>query len=442
MRLKGGSGNFPGDAYIQRNSFFNNLYAISFRRSNFNQVLDNVIQGGTYGIYFDGSNFDLDNVVDGNNISDNSYGVFIVQQTGIDLTDNYICSNSIYDIQVQTLAGNTGSGNTCENTLRWNDTGFDGCTSYCDTPPEVLLLDPLNNSEYITSDDVNLVCYSGDNFQLVNVTLYHNLSGTWQANQTINISGTFNTTTFTVNVANDTNFIWNCLAYDNKSRGNFAVNNWSTNIIIDTTSPNVNITSPLNQTYNVSSIDFNVTLNEVGSCEYSLDNGITNITMGSSDGLNFNSTNSSIGDEGYKVSFYCEDGVGNENHTGSVDFTVKLLLPNDTHKFTHKNASGAIVAWMGSEGNMVIRGSCYAQSICIASLDSFIIANNSDSTVAFINNSGDLCIEKGDCSDQSVSCNPTRDAFIVRNSSGSNMSYIDFDGDLCLTGRLYENAKI
>lgn len=57
-------------------------------------------------------------------------------------------------------------------------------------------------------------------------------------------------------------------------------------------------------------------------------------------------------------------------------------------------------------------------------------------------NQGNLCIEKGDCSDQSVTCNPSRDAFIIRNVSSSlNMSYIDFDGDLCLTGKLYENSS-
>lgn len=326
--VSGTSGNYPGDVYIKGNSLFNNLYGISFRRSNFNQILENIIQGGTYGIYFDGSSFDLDNVVDGNNITGSDYGVYILDQEGIDITEGYICSNSIYDIQIDDLTGNTGSDNTCENTLRWNDTGYDGCTNYCDSPPSLLLLNPFDNSTYITSNDVDLDCYSSDNYQLVNVTLYHNISGTWQANQTVSVSGASNTTTFTITVANNTNFEWNCLAYDNRSRASFSATNWSTNVIVDTSNPGVDILSPLNQTYNASSINFNVLLSEVGSCEYSIDNGATNTTMSSLDWLNFSYVDSSISNGGYRANFYCEDDAGNKNHSESISFNINAPDPS------------------------------------------------------------------------------------------------------------------
>ena len=88
----------------------------------------------------------------------------------------------------------------------------------------------------------------------------------------------------------------------------------------------------------------------------------------------------------------------------------------------------------------MLKGTCTNQTICTAPTDSFIISNYTDSTVAYIDNQGNLCIEKGDCSAQSPSCNPSRDAFIIRNASNYNMSYIDFDGDLCLTGKLYPNS--
>ena len=88
-----------------------------------------------------------------------------------------------------------------------------------------------------------------------------------------------------------------------------------------------------------------------------------------------------------------------------------------------------------------MKGGCVAQSACTASSNSFIIANNSDSTVAYINSTGDLCVERGDCTDLSASCNPTRNAFIIKDSSDKNVSYIDFNGDLCLTGRLYQNSN-
>ena len=51
-----------------------------------------------------------------------------------------------------------------------------------------------------------------------------------------------------------------------------------------------------------------------------------------------------------------------------------------------------------------------------------------------------MCIESGDCSYKSESCNPINDAFIIKNESKSNMIYIDDTGDLCLTGYLIQNG--
>jgi len=131
------------------------------------------------------------------------------------------------------------------------------------------------------------------------------------------------------------------------------------------------------------------------------------------------------------------------NISDKWDVTINsTVLPNDTYKFFIKNNSGDPVAWLGNEGNIVLGGVCSNQTTCIAPSNSFIIANSSDNTTAYINNTGDLCIEKGDCTDQSATCNPSRDAFIIQNSSSTNMSYIDFDGDLCLTGGLYENTDL
>ncbi|MEN9626326.1 MAG: hypothetical protein RL557_654 [archaeon] len=142
----------------------------------------------------------------------------------------------------------------------------------------------------------------------------------------------------------------------------------------------------------------------------------------------------------YKTRIKATDGLLNSSYDGS-DSDFSIGTPNDTHKYFVKDSSGNAVAWLGSQGNIVLRGRCFSGGSCNSpGANSFIIANNTDDHVAFINSSGDLCIEKGDCSDQSTSCNPMRNAFIIRNSSNYNMSYIDFDGDLCLTGRLYEHA--
>ncbi len=122
-----------------------------------------------------------------------------------------------------------------------------------------------------------------------------------------------------------------------------------------------------------------------------------------------------------------------------ITTTQETTLPDDPYKFYITNSSGINVAWFGNLGNIALRGTCSAQATCTAPSGSFIIANASDNTTAYIDNQGNLCIEKGDCSDQSSNCNPTQDAFIIQDSSGTNVSFIDFDGDLCLIGQLYEN---
>ncbi|MCK5043889.1 S8 family serine peptidase, partial [Candidatus Pacearchaeota archaeon] len=432
-----------GNAIIERNTFLNNYYSIRLRYSQWNNIRNNIFEDNDYGIYFLAAGNDLENYIHYNNLSNNAYGIYINNQDGLEIYNNDFCpSNSIYDIYTTNMYDSIGGGNRCEKPDGWSDSGTTGCTYYCDTPAEVNLLYPNDNSTYTTKGNITLVCQAEDNSNLVNVTLYHNISGTWQANQTKNISGTSNITVFTLsNIPSGTNFIWNCLAYDNKSRGGFADENFTVEIIVDNTAPNVNINSPLNQTYETSLINFNVTLNEDGICRYSLNNGITNITMSSTDNRNFTATNSSIGNGAYLVNFYCQDGVGNMNNSEKVYFSVDV--PDDTHKFFHKNSSGSIVAWLGNLGNIVLKGKCYSGGNCDnPGANSFIIRNSTNANVAYINSTGDMCITTGDCSDQSAVCNPTRDAFIIRNLSNYNMSYIDFDGDLCLTGRLYENSEL
>ena len=137
--------------------------------------------------------------------------------------------------------------------------------------------------------------------------------------------------------------------------------------------------------------------------------------------------------------------LGNLTTGESKEVKTEILSykPNvlDTYKFYIKNSSNSNVAKFGDAGNIVLKGNCTHKAVCTPPANSFIIANYTDNTTAYIDNQGNLCIEKGDCSDKSTSCNPTRDAFIIRNSTNCNMSYIDFNGDLCLKGILYENSN-
>ncbi|MBD3253418.1 hypothetical protein GF386_06805, partial [Candidatus Pacearchaeota archaeon] len=99
---------------------------------------------------------------------------------------------------------------------------------------------------------------------------------------------------------------------------------------IDEQSPEVIINFPENKTYNSSDfpLNFNVSLNEPGSLvQYSLDEGVNNITMQTDDNLSYNHTNSSIADGSYVFRVYANDSSGNRNYSESVVFSVDTTPP-------------------------------------------------------------------------------------------------------------------
>lgn len=92
---------------------------------------------------------------------------------------------------------------------------------------------------------------------------------------------------------------------------------------VDSIAPLVTIINPGNVTYTTLPILFNFTLNEAGSCRYSLNNGVTNYTMTANVSLTgFNATNSSIANGGYTVKAYCNDSAGNKNYSETKMFSV------------------------------------------------------------------------------------------------------------------------
>src|SRR3989344_4799369 len=129
--------------------------------------------------------------------------------------------------------------NTSKSVWSTNKTLNISIFSPIDNLPATTLISPINNS-IDTDGSVIFNCSAVDDKKLINITLYHNLSGVWQANQTKNVSGVSNSTTFTINNIPNGNYAWNCLTYDNSSQSDFGNQNWSF-AVNTTSSPSLNI---------------------------------------------------------------------------------------------------------------------------------------------------------------------------------------------------------
>src|SRR3989338_3572557 len=413
-----------------------------FLRSNFSDGAVNF-----EGILFKGHNNVGNHKVVDSNIFNNYFGIRLDNSDNNQINNNTFCpSNTNNDFDVFSSTGNGGVGNRCDKPNNWNDDGTVGCTYSCDLSPKVTLLFPQNGTKDRDAELV-FVCYSEDDVQLKNITLYTNINGSWTKNMTQNISGTYNTTTFVIQNVSYGIYLWNCLTYDNNSRSDWESTNWTVNVSLDINPQNItsvesNITNAsLNQyvRVNCTAVDLEINVDtfliEADKPLSSNENYSTTLLFNNTFYVDIQLTELGI----WSFSCWVNDTLNNLAHKfdGSVNVS-SVTVPNNTYKFYIRNGSNNVVAWLGNQGNIVLKGSCFSEGTCNnPGNNSFIIANATDNHVSFINASGDLCVEKGDCSDQSTSCNPTRKAFIIKNSSGYNMSYIDYDGDLCLIGRLF-----
>ena len=139
------------------------------------------------------------------------------------------------------------------------------------TKPSVTLLTADNIGSL---DDLDLECNVTTSNTLANITLYTDLTGSFVANETRNLSGGSNVTTFVIGGVTDQSLIWNCLAADNVAEG-FAIANFTAHV--DTTGPVVVNDTPANgQEFaagSVVAITANITDNNL-----SIDQAILNIT--------------------------------------------------------------------------------------------------------------------------------------------------------------------
>lgn len=197
--------------------------------------------------------------------------------------------------------------------------------------PKPYLVSPANNSKR-TSFNINFTCNTTDLLALSNVTLY-----VWHSNDSLynststNISGTQNSTTWSVNFNESDRYHWNCFVKNNYTLSSYNVTNYTA--IIDIIAPSVLISEPSTQTYNTNTsipLKFSVSdnLSGAGSCWYNVKNingtvVISNTTLGSCANKSFNLSSDTLS---YNLTLFANDTLGNEGLT-SVTFGVTLVLP-------------------------------------------------------------------------------------------------------------------
>ena len=136
------------------------------------------------------------------------------------------------------------------------------------TAPTVTLNTPADNFFNDTASPASVLfnCSATDNSALANISLYiTNLTNqSFALNQTANISGTSNSTVWTLSLGNG-NYTWNCLAYD--SSGNSDWGDANRSMLVNFTAPlpiiNYNLTFVMNETTTVAYGYLNGTLNAI-----------------------------------------------------------------------------------------------------------------------------------------------------------------------------------
>ncbi|MCD4771682.1 hypothetical protein K8R30_04700 [archaeon] len=128
------------------------------------------------------------------------------------------------------------------------------------------------------------------------------------------------------------------------------------------------------------------------------------------------------------------DNQGLSNISANFSLNVNTSLPLFEFR---GNGSEVVAAFLGN-GGLNLKGDCSISANCTAPQNSLIFQDTSNTTVAYIDSDGNICLESGSCNDNQTSCNPSEDAFIIQDGLGLNLSYVDFSGEMCLTGELNE----
>jgi hypothetical protein len=229
-------------------------------------------------------------------------------------------------------------------------------TPASDNSPNVTLANPENNYVNDSASRINITfeCDATDDYQLVNVSLYltNPANASFALNQTTNVGGTSNSTSWLVELGNG-NYTWGCLAFDNASQSSFSTLNHSILInhtvsISDTTYPTVTLISPASSSYtnaNNSTLPFVFGYQDsndaTANCTLYL-NGVArgnNASTRNNTNTNlYSSTTFSEGSNSWYVN--CTDAAGNTNGTSTWTFIADTINPTASINSINTQYSG------------------------------------------------------------------------------------------------------
>ena len=172
--------------------------------------------------------------VSNSNLTNNSLNL-IIDTFSLNFTNSTFTTNDL-DVYYVCAKYETSMSYTPSPTYYVTDTDDDGIGDSCDVV--VQLISPEDTS-YNYDGNPYLICNAtSPTYDLINTTLYHNASGSFINNQTLNVSGSFNQSNFSLTGLSNGNHLWNCKA-DNGLYSSFAIANYS--FIINTDTLNISL---------------------------------------------------------------------------------------------------------------------------------------------------------------------------------------------------------
>lgn len=212
-----------------------------------------------------------------------------------------------------------------------------------DTPPQITINQPAD-SNITTNHNIEFDFNATDlTSSTLNCSIY--INGILNTSNSSVINNT--STNFTLNL-NDGNYNWSIRCLDSVSNTNSSTNR---TISVDTTTPAITINSPLNSTYNSSSILINISATDPHLNTTWFSNGTHNITYTSVTSLPFS-------DGAHTIVAYANDTVSNQNNT-AVTFNVDTTAPSITGivNITASNNSGIGLQFNATDTNGIFNWS-------------------------------------------------------------------------------------